>query len=173
VIQLRGDGDAFKVTSILKTESGLDSFAAQDADGDGKLDLTILTDEGLRVLRARAGRDAPSYLIKVGQLDCEFWTSQYAFVQADADPEPELVTNCFGDLSAFANPPEAGLSDFSDIKPELRTYDVDLAEGRLSRLSTGLGANTSDFVTGDFNGDGVQDLAGGQPDLTVMFGIPR
>jgi hypothetical protein len=166
VVRLVGKGKGFDATSVWQTDGLIDGFAAQDADGDGKLDLTVLVESGLRVLRAGAAGDD---VIDLSELDCEILTYEYAFVQADADPELELVTNCYDNYDdAYPEGPEG-----IQIQPDLVIYDVSLAEGRLSRLKTGPGLVTRTFVTGDFNGDGVQDLVGGYEELVVMLGKPR
>ena len=44
---------------------------------------------------------------------------------------------------------------------------------RLQVLSENPGTASSGFVTGDFNGDGVEDVAGGTQQVAILFGVPR
>jgi hypothetical protein len=169
VWRLRGKDGGFTASPIYQAADDelLDGFAAQDADGDGKLDLTIMTGAGLRVLLA-GSQDSEGVRIDFDDIRCLYWNCQYAFVQADTDPEPELVIGGYGRGGGIFAP----VSEL-ELQPDLVVYDVNISDGTLSELGSQTGRETSHLVIGDFNGDGVQDLAGGGPELVVMFGKAR
>jgi hypothetical protein len=181
LMQLRGQDDTFSFAPVFQldahSEEYLGGFNVQDANSDGTPDLTIVVEDGLRILLAKKGSPPGSEVVVIEDLvgrlrraGCDAWSRQYTFMQADADPEQELVVTCLGPLSPFFEEPGV---DF-DLELETKVFDFDLAEKRLTLLSSSPGVDGfgTDVVTGDFDGDGVQDMAIGSP-LTVMFGMPR
>jgi hypothetical protein len=173
-------------------------LSGQDANADGHTDLTALSKDGLLVLMSvPAGSPAESHHFPYDQIACqrlfedvfvedetfdeEFEEPlidapfEYAFVQADADAEPELVVNCYSFIGDDPFAETASRGDEYPSGPELFVYDVDLARDSLTRIGGERieGPNSGHFVTGDFNGDGIEDIAGGSPSITVLFGMPR
>lgn len=200
LLKLTAQADSFEAAPILETRR-FGWLSGQDANADGHTDLTALSRDGLLVLMSvPAGSPAESHHFAYDQIACqrlfedafdaddsfdeEFEEPlidapfEYAFVQADADAEPELVVNCYSFIGAdpFAETASRG-DDEPEYPsgPELFVYDVDLARDALTRIGSEriAGPHSGHFVTGDFNGDGIQDIAGGSPSITVLFGMPR
>jgi hypothetical protein len=201
LLELTAQAEQFSVSPILGQER-FGWMSAQDANADGKPDLTLLSKQGLLLMMSVAkGRAAESHRFARGQIDCEQLFDEldvfgpavddpefeapelelldapfdYVFVQADADAEPELLVNCYSFIGgdALTDPSARPDDPGSPSQPEIFVYDVDLSNDRLTRIDRKPGPSSGHFVTGDFNGDGIQDIAGGDPSLMILFGMPR
>ncbi len=140
-------------TSVYELSRTLASF--RDLNHDGRRDLT---------LHARPSRGANSYeLAFLGDtksrlaegLAFELPRHDFAaYLNADADPELELATGSIDDTS-------------------IRLFDLDFTTGEVSEIRT-LRASSSvnHLVAGDFDGDGVEDLAVSNDQLEIFWGVP-
>lgn len=127
---------------------------AADVDGDGHRDLSLFDASGVTVLLAGEAETPRSRRIPIPDALCDGkGFSAQAWIQTDTDPALELVINC-----------EPAAGDTS-----LLVIDVELESGRLLVLKTRPALSTYSLVVGDFNGDGVQDLASS---AAVLFGSP-
>ena len=172
---LRGDNDTFQVKTAL-AESSLEDLQVQDADANGKLDVAVTRGDELWLLTAASG-STPSkwHHFSTADVGCANAYINYAFIQADQDPELELAIGCpYSGVVADdpgqggASPGEPGPTDSS-----LRICNLDLTRDKLSVAHITSFENTDRFVVGDFNGDGVQDIAGSFVTQKLLLGVPR
>lgn len=162
LLQLESEGDGFFATRLFP-DMVLSRIDAQDADGDGVLDLVAVADTQLSVLLAVRSGKPKRHDFPVEAFGCgDSLSPDLAFIQADTDPERELMFRCLPSLDGKAS-----------IDLETRLFDVDLSKDELRDYGGVPNVATGRLVTGDFNGDGVQDFAGGSPELSVFFGEHR
>lgn len=143
------------------------SLSAADVNGDGALDLVAAhgTSE-LQVTLASKSSPPLRRNLSLPGVDLTYGGST-AFLNTDADAALELAVAQPSVVSPLADGqalPVGGRLDF---------YDVDWESGALTSESSIKGVETSNLVVGDFNGDGVDDLAGSFEELTLVFGVPR
>jgi hypothetical protein len=171
VVRLDADGDGFSVEPTAKTTS-LVVMDAQDANADGLLDLLVVDKTSLSVFLAT--RDGPEkHVFDLDAFQCPRMGPDLAFIQADDDGAFELLFDCYpsGDDFDFIFLPST--EELAGLGLEARLYDVDWTQDTLGAIGTVPDLFGGHFVSGDFDGDGVQDFASGAPNLTVRFGEPR
>lgn len=173
LLRLTPDGDQFVLSTLLPDER-LTALTARDVDGDGALEL-LAVDGKTRLLALMGGR-SPTPLpwrLALPDADMDFGAS-VAFLNVDGDAALELALaqpSFFSDV-VDATAGSIGVAAGS-IGAFLRIYDVDWDAGTLQLLQHLDGLETSGLVTGDFNGDGVDDLAGSLEETTLLLGKPR
>jgi hypothetical protein len=173
LMRVVGNGDGFAASSFVATDS-LVAALAQDADGDGLLDLLVIDhDHGLTLFLARRNQPPERHVFAADAFGCDQLGPDLAFVQADSDPARELIFNCYPRSVHLDNSILPSADELARLGVQTMILDVDLGKDTLSRAAVVGTTLTSRFVTGDFNGDGVEDVAGSAPDLVVLFGDPR
>jgi hypothetical protein len=151
-----GDGATLQVreTELEAAPTPL-AMRSVDVDGDGHRDLSLSDSSSVTVLFAGEAETPRSRRIPIPDALCDGKpASAYAWIQADTDAALELVLNC----------------QFDAGDASLLLLDVELDNARLTVLKQQQASSTSTLVVGDFNGDGVQDLA---TSATVLFGEAR
>jgi hypothetical protein len=152
----------------------------EDANGDTRPDLATKTQDGrgsagVRVLLGASpdGTAGASHDFQVDSVLCPFIAGQ-AFIQADDDAERELMVLCSD------NEDVVGISSFDSaggLAPSegtLLLFDVDWTSDALSlRGFPESASSTSSLAVGDFNGDGVEDVATGGEQPQLWLGEPR
>ena len=139
------------------------SMSVADIDADGYPDLSLPSGTFVTVLLATDGDVPRSYTVDFPSELCSVPRAS-AWIQADTDPALELVVNCLSD----------GVDDIADSRPVLRVLDVDLASGGIVPIGERqAGLDSSELAVGDFNGDGVQDLAAANGDVAILLGKAR
>jgi hypothetical protein len=135
----------------------------QDANGDGRDDAIVARARDLWVITPASDQGAGRvHRLSIAGAGCE-QLFEHVFLQADSDPEIELALSCLRGTDL-----EPALDD------HLTVCDVDLERGTLIPVSSLPVSYSSGFVVGDFNGDGVDDIAAGTFFVpTVFWGVPR
>lgn len=175
LIALRQEDDTFPAAVVL-AEPSLGGLRVQDANGDGKPDLAVTRDDQLWLLIAGSPSQPQKWHhFSAKAVGCSESTLNYAFIQADEDPELELALGCpYSFLATDAEPvSDAPTPDSTFPDTNLKICDVDLASDTLSVAYVVPAQNTGEFVVGDFNGDGVQDIAGQFGTQSLLLGEPR
>jgi hypothetical protein len=97
-----------------------------------------------------------------------------AFIQADDDPEPEVMINC-ATLAASATEPSLLPGDETALGAPSGLFlcDVDWDNQRLISRRRFLGLPSLHLESGDFDGNGLQDLAADGSEALIMFGQTR
>lgn len=178
LLALRHDGDSFQV-SVALAEANLSKLRVQDANADGELDLTVTRDDQLWLLLGKSAPQASQWHhFSAKSLGCGEGELYYGFIQADQDPQLELALGCSYTLFAREGAPvgEPGGDTSADNAfqdSNLKICDVDLSSDTLTLAYTVPVQVSGDFVVGDFNGDGVQDIAGQFGAPSLLRGEPR
>lgn len=167
--------EGFASNQLFETEPIL-WLSVQDANRDGFRDLTALGEDGLLlILGGSPSTSRVAHRFPYAQLDCSERVD-YAFIQADSDAEPELVVNCAPEASFIVTYDEPQGTDKrypAFAAPSLRLYDVDLTHDRLTLGRELPALEQGHLATGDFNGDGLDDIVGGSTKLTILLGKPK
>lgn len=171
VVRLDADGDGFKASPFAKSTS-LIVMDAQDANADGLLDLLVVDETSLSVFLATP-EGPEKHVFKLDAFQCPRMGPDLAFIQADDDGALELLFDCYPSGSEFDFIFLPSREELARWGLEARLYDVDWTQDALSAVGTVPDFYGGHFVSGDFDGDGVQDFASGAPNLTVRFGKPR
>jgi hypothetical protein len=136
------------MAASVSTPSNLQDLVAADLNGDGIPDLAVAT-------RARSGDDIGSVGILLGKGDGTFWpwsdvplgtgVSSLAMADLDGDGRGELL---------FANG---------------TIYQLDPADGGVIQIVLSPQPGINRLLTGDFNNDGADDIAGRGGSGVVVF----
>lgn len=145
-------------------DADVSSIAATDIDSDGHLDLSVQSGARIVVWIAGESSRAP-HSFDFADHACASLFS-HAWLNADSDPALELAVVCAptDDPGASGKPP----------RTELRLFDAEFRtdSDRLTPKTSQPGPSSHALAVGDFNGDGVQDLAAGKGDVSVYWGTP-
>jgi hypothetical protein len=143
-----GSGSSWRVDGSWSVADPV-QIAVRDANGDGAPDLVSL-DSALVVTGASDGAG------RVHEFALPAAAAVCAWIQLDGDPERELL------CSAEAGETAAALS----------AYDANFETDELSPRAAPEVETSERFVVGDFDGNGVDDLATLGEQLTIAFGTP-
>lgn len=169
---LRIEEAAVKV-EVVVASSLTTGVRAQDVNDDGRADVVVFdaANNTVWVLAAGASGFGEVHQLALAPETCKNFLNAATFVHLDQDGERELVINCnvadgidqFSQYDLLSRP----------LYGALTAFDVDWATDRAS-FSSPVDISTSlNLTTGDFNGDGVEDIAGDGYDAKLLFGVPR
>lgn len=163
VYGLRYADKQLRVDEVATTGESLVGLWVGDANGDGRSDVVTADPGAGNVVVVLAGTPSSTrvHRLSVARLNCAGGPIGAAFLQADADASPELAVNCV----------EA--ADQVGASVRLTVADVDWSKDEVTQLSAAESTVSYGLATGDFNGDGVDDLAVNGEQGVVFFGAPR
>jgi hypothetical protein len=165
LLQLQLSGGGSSALSAKQTANLVGSrlpfnIAAADVNSDGHPDLSLRGDKTIWVLMANTQQQSPVlHTLNVPDGHC-FSMVAHAWLQTDSDPTRELVLLCE--------------KDFSDTTSKvLSIFKADLVADTLSFVRSQPGPASAALAVGDFNGDGVEDLAASNGELALLLGNAR
>lgn len=172
VLAIRQGTPHFAATRVLTTTALSIALGRADTDRDGSPDVFAIEGNSDTLVVLQATNQGPKER-RLAFGGCPGKMIAAAFIQADADPELEVMINC-GEVEEAVDEKIAFLPHFSflTVKSTSGLYlsDVDWEHERLNVLRQFDGLFSLHLETGDFDGNGLQDLAADGSEAAIMFG---